>query len=234
MPDPDCHNLPRQTFSVQLLDRTWKMERHGDLESLWEAMDDDLQARRRFAEDERLPYWTELWPSSVLLGHWLGQNAQAIRGQWCLDLGCGLGLSALAGASVGGRVLAMDYEWPAVAFTRDNARRNSAHIRGSVTPLQMDWRSPALQTGVFACVWAADVMYERRFAEPLAGVLAHALAPDGKVWIAEPGRAVFEPFVRHMRKQGWRCEALLTEKTPQVTVAGPPASVTIWELTRHN
>lgn len=224
---------PSQRFSVELLGHTWELERHGDLESLWQAMGEDPEAQGSFENDERLPYWTELWPSSMLLGRWLGEHARQIRGHWCLDLGCGLGLDALAGAHCGARVLGIDYEWPAVFFARRNAMRNQDKLQGEVRWSQMDWRAPALKPGVFAYIWGADVMYESRFAKPLAAVLELALAPGGKVWIAEPGRAVYAPFVERMRALEWRCEHKLREKTPQVTSVGPPATVSIWELTRY-
>ena len=38
--------------------RQWQLSRAADLEQLWEAMTADS----RDFEDERLPYWTELWP----------------------------------------------------------------------------------------------------------------------------------------------------------------------------
>ncbi len=225
-------SMPRQRFSVVLLERTWKLERHGDLESLWDAMGEGQQTHSAFVQDERLPYWTELWPSSLLLGRYLGQRREQVDGSLCLDLGCGLGLTALAGACLGGRVLAADYEWPAVAFARGNVHRNLDKLNGAVLPVQMDWRAPALKRGAFRCIWGGDVMYERRIAQPLQAVLEHALAPQGCAWIAEPGREIFSSFVSLMRARGWRCEPVLQEKTPQITAPGPPASVTVWELTR--
>lgn len=232
MTPSDTAAMPRQRFSVELLDRTWKLERHGDLESLWEAMGQESETESAFAQDERLPYWTELWPSSVLLGRYLGQQRDRIAGSLCLDLGCGLGLSALAGACLGGRVVAVDYEWPAVSFARNNVCRNQGQLKGFVAPVQMDWRAPALQPGVFPCIWGGDVMYERRFAQPLCDVLEQTLAPQGCAWIAEPGREIFSCFVALMRTRGWSCEPVLKEKTPQITAPGPPASVSVWELKR--
>lgn len=223
---------PREAFSVELLGRTWNLERHGDLEALWEAMGRDQQALKRFEQDERLPYWTELWPSALLLGKWLELRKGELRHRACLDIGCGLGLSALAGAHLGARVLAIDYEWPAVSFATANARANVDKLQGPVLAAQMDWRQPAFAAGSFHRIWGADVMYERRFAEPLADALDYALAPGGLAWIAEPGRAVYDGFVALLQERGWRCEAVMEERTPPVTAPGPPARVTVWELAR--
>ena len=75
-------------LTVNVCGRDWTLERAADMEALWESMTE-------FTEDERLPYWTELWPSSLVLADWLYQRRESLRGQPCLDLGCGIGLTAL-------------------------------------------------------------------------------------------------------------------------------------------
>ena len=81
-------------LTVNACGRDWTLERAADMEALWESMTE-------FTEDERLPYWTELWPSSLVLADWLYQRRESLRGQPCLDLGCGIGLTALVGAVAG-------------------------------------------------------------------------------------------------------------------------------------
>lgn len=234
MPSIDLENGPKEPFCVELLGKRWELERYGDLESLWEAMgEDESTAHELFGDDERLPYWTELWPSSMLLGEWLGRKRQSIEGRRCLDLGCGLGLTALAGASCGGFVLGMDYEWPAVFFARRNSRHNAVNMPSPPMWAQMDWRAPAFIQGAFHCIWGADVMYERRFIEPVAAFLEHTLVDDGIAWIAEPSRALYADFARRMQDAGWRCQKVHSAKTPHVTAPGPPAGVNIWELARQ-
>jgi len=53
----------REVIEVKTAGRIWKIERTADLETLWDSIGED-----DFGEDERLPYWAELWPASVLLG----------------------------------------------------------------------------------------------------------------------------------------------------------------------
>ena len=60
-------------ISVRAAGRLWRLERAADLEALWEAMTADADD---FA-DERLPYWTELWPASVALADWLGRDRRS-------------------------------------------------------------------------------------------------------------------------------------------------------------
>lgn len=99
-------------ISVAAAGRQWRLTRAADLEELWDAMTADPHN----FEDERLPYWTELWPSSVALAGWLAARQEEIAGRACLDLGCGLGLTALVGQWLGARVTAVDYEEAALAF----------------------------------------------------------------------------------------------------------------------
>jgi predicted nicotinamide N-methyase len=213
---------------VELCGRHWTLERSADLESLWDELgEDDLDA------DERLPYWTELWPSSMLLGRHLCDRGEELAGLRCLDLGCGLGLTAMLAAGLGARVAALDYEWPALHFARRSAALNG--VRG-VAWVQMDWRSPAVRPGAFDRIWGGDVMYEQRFVAPVAAFLEHALAPGGRAWLAEPNRNVYKPFAAHVRERGWRCELLRTDKVlPDYAPTYPQGvqvTVNLWELRR--
>lgn len=225
---------PTQVLQVDVCGQRWELERHGDLESLWEALGQDAEAcAGAFGEDERLPYWVELWPAGLLLARWLCRKGEAIAGRHCLDLGCGLGLATLVAAAQGAMVLGLDYEWPAVVYAARNARRNAGRLSRAPLLTQMDWRAPALRSGSVACIWGADVLYERRFAEPVLAMLRHALAPDGVAWIADPGRCTHDAFVTLARGEGWRCEKVMEETVAQISSAGPDVDAAIWELSRN-
>ena len=89
---------------------------------------DELLEEEAFDHEEFLPYWAELWPSSVALAKAVG--ARALRGAPTLELGCGLGLASIAAARAGGRVLATDWSAEAIRFTTGNAARNSLEMPG--------------------------------------------------------------------------------------------------------
>lgn len=219
---PGCpHGRDAQVLEVDLLGRKWRLERAADLESLWDGIGED-----DFGDDERLPYWVELWPSSILLARWLHRHGIDIAGRTCIDMGCGLGLTAMVGAALGARVVALDYEEQALRHARRNAQANA--VPDPLWTL-MDWRSPGLGRGVADFVWGGDVMYEARFAEPVAAFLEHVLAPAGRAWIAEPDRTVYGPFVERMRSAGWRVDKSLTEKVP---MAHCRTTVNIWSMAR--
>ena len=213
MPDPGSR------VCVDVDGRQWLLDRAADMEALWDAMDgDDLD------EDERLPYWAEVWPASVLLARHILRNAESVRGRPCLDVGCGLGLTGMVAASSGAEVVAFDYEWPAVRFARHNADLNRVP---QPLWLCMDWRDPALRQGAFEFIWAGDVLYEKRFFDPLIRLLRHALAPGGRIWIGEPVRTVSRPVWDLVRERGFAAEKLTVEK---VALCGQDATVNLWEL----
>ena len=166
----ETHGLTEYTphISVRAAGRIWRLTRAADLEQLWDAM----TAAPEDFEDERLPYWTELWPSSVALAGWLAQQQQTIVGQACLDIGCGLGLTAMVGQWLGAKMTAMDYEEDALRFAARNADLNDVP-----QPLWtvMDWRRPAVRAQSMHRVWGGDIMYEKRFVAPVLHFLDHTL-----------------------------------------------------------
>ena len=188
-----------------------------------------------FGEDERMPYWAELWPSSLVLGAWLGRVKSEIAGRVCLDVGCGLGLGAVLGAFLGARVLAFDYEAAAARATKENAELNG--VRG-VCALAADWRAPVFKAGGITRAWAGDIMYERRFVRPVAAFLTHCIAPGGVLWLAEPCRPVYQEFLALLRDGGWSTRQAHQDKAGFIDEGGktlpgvPLSTVQIWELRR--
>lgn len=209
---------------IQLCGRQWHLERAADLETLWEAMCDD-----EGCSDERLPYWTELWPSSLVLAEWLHHNKAMIAGKRCLDIGCGLGLTALVASWLGGDVIAMDYEPEALYFANRNAIHNNVP---SPLWVLMDWRFPAVLAQSCDIIWGGDIMYETRFVDPVLTFLEHSLAPDGRVWVAEPNRNVYKHFRSSLLQRGWKYTKVTTEKIDALYEQNVPVTVNLWELCR--
>ena len=208
--------------TVNVCGRDWTLERAADMEALWDAMTE-------FTEDERLPYWTELWPSSLVLGEWLYEQRQRLRGQPCLDLGCGIGLTALIGQWLGANVIGMDYEPDALHFARLNAVRNRVP-----QPLWtvMDWRKPAVKRRSLRFIWGGDIMYEQRFAAPVLDFLEYALADDGAAWVAEPGRTVYDTFRTMLINRRWVGRCVWERRIEALYPQERPVPVRIWEIHR--
>jgi len=198
--------------------REFTLHRQADMESLWAGL-----GREDFGADEHMPYWAELWPASVLLAAWLETGAGDVSGRRCLDLGCGMGLSALAGAAAGGRVLAVDYEPAAVAHAAVNIRENALDAAVAV----MDWRFPACAPGAFDRIWGSDILYESRFYEPLTDLFRRLLAPGGRIILSEPWREVSRPVWERLAADGFGVTRVHAET---VAVASCRSAISLYEI----
>lgn len=194
---------------------------------------------QNFSEDDRIPYWAELWPSSIALASWLKEQAPLIQNKFCLDLGCGLGLSALAGANAGAKVIGLDYELEALRYAKLSAAHplNLAYINArreahALTWLTADWRRPCFKRHSLSFIWAGDIMYEKRFFEPMAAFLDHCLTKNGCFWLAEPGRNLYPQFQQLMQERGWQTCLLKRKNAALPNSNAPKVSVQIWQLTR--
>ena len=208
--------------------RVWRLSRPADLESLWEAMGQG-PAPAGWEDDERLPYWVELWPAAVLLARAIAARPELVAGRACVDAGCGLGLASIVAADAGARVLGFDYEPEALVFARRNAELNLAADIAHPVFAVMDWRRPAIAGGVADVILGADILYERRFFEPVAAFLDHALAPGGRALIADPERSVSADVCERLRARGWRVETPLSAKVAQ---SGQNMTVHLREISR--
>lgn len=164
--------------------------------------------------EQNLPYWAELWPSGVALAAKITRDPGIVRSRRALELGCGLGVTAIAALIAGADLLVTDYSPEALALCALNALDQTGVLPRS---LRMNWRdsSPALYaTGTpFPVVLAADVLYERRDVEPLLALVDRVVAPGGDLWLAEPGRPAAARFLESILTGGW------TEESDQC--AGP-------------
>jgi len=154
------------------------------------ANSDDLIREEDFVKDERLPYWADVWPSSIVLAEKLLELDGS--GRTAIELGCGVGLSTLAATTAGFDVLATDYYEDALDVTRANVFRNL----GTVARTRLvDWRHLPDDLGTFDLLFASDVLYEKEYAELLPVILHSLLTPDGVALIADPGRVAAPIFV---------------------------------------
>ena len=73
---------------------------------------DDLVREEDFVEDERLPYWADIWPASTILARQILERPGKDRR--LLELGCGVGLVTTAAMAVN------SYPVPSLALPKLN------------------------------------------------------------------------------------------------------------------
>jgi predicted nicotinamide N-methyase len=200
---------------------------------------DDLISEADYVRDERLPYWADLWPASVVLARYVaasepppGDPAVAGVPGTALELGCGLGLGTIAAMRAGYTVTSTDYYADATLFTARNALRA---MGTEPTARMVDWRALPEDLGTFDLVLAADVLYELPHAELVAETLRRTIAPGGRALLADQGRLALGSFLESATAKGLSHRVVHREDAP----AHPPApvgstvkAISIYEL-RH-
>lgn len=167
---------------------------------------EDLISEEDFAVDERLPYWADVWPSSLILGEWMlsrpGTGA-------ALELGCGIGLVTCAAMYAGYEPIATDYYMDALTFTRLNALLNTGK---EPAVRHLDWRALPLDLPAVPFVFASDVLYERAYPTVVANTIARLLRDGGSAVVADPGRSAVADFLEACAARGLRLES--SERRP--------------------
>ncbi len=178
-------------------DVTLLVTRPADTDALLERATDD--------PEQNLPYWSELWPSGIALAAAILQDPEFVRGKPVLELGSGVGITAAIALAAGADVLATDYAPESLLLTRITALR---HCGLEPQTMRVNWRQPAADLlgghlAGYPVVLAADVLYERRDIQPLLDLFDRTVAPDGVLWLAEPGRPPASIFLEEASRQGW-------------------------------
>jgi predicted nicotinamide N-methyase len=167
---------------------------------------DALLDRAAGDPEQNLPYWAELWPSGIALAAEILANSSIVAGLDVLELGSGLGITAAVAVQAGARLLATDYSAESLTLTRLTAQR---WCGTEPETRQINWRSPdtdllADHPSGYPVVLAADVLYERRDIDPLLELFDRVVAPDGVLWLAEPGRPPASIFLESANRAGWQ------------------------------
>lgn len=177
-----------------------QIDRPADIDALL-----DLAATDR---EQNLPYWAEIWPSGLALADAIATWRPAWNGVRVLEVGCGLGTTAIAASRAGADLVVTDYAAEALALCRRNVVLNGVPAPPA---RQLNWRTPDARGWAdlgapFAVVLAADVLYEQRDMEPLLTFLSSVTRPGGQLWLAEPRRSVALAWLNAADRQGWIAE----------------------------
>jgi len=172
-----------------------------------------LLSEAAFTHEELLPYWAELWSSSLALAREIAMRS--LGGARTLELGCGLGLVSVAAARAGGRVTATDWSAPAVELTVRNAQANGVAIEA----LRCAWQSAGelVARAPWPLVLASDVLYDQANVDPLLELLPRLTDGRSSVLVADPGRPPAERFLAEARA-GWSVASRRAPGRPAVTV----------------
>jgi predicted nicotinamide N-methyase len=154
------------------------------------------------------PYWAGIWPSGVVLAGMIARDPGALRGRRVLELGPGVGVTAVAALQTGADLVVADSEPDALAFCAFNALDNLGIEPRTV---RVDWRKPDSDSELFTAagegfplVLAADVIWQSKDVEPLLALLERIVAPGGELWLAAQKRKPARLLLESTRARGWQ------------------------------
>lgn len=165
------------------------------------------------------PYWADLWPAAHALAEHVARRD--LRGRRVIELGCGLGLPALAAARAGAHVVATDVSREALELVARSARANALAVATAVVDLADPDAIRALAAERIDLVLAADVLYEPGLPPLLARALALLLATGGEAVVAYPFAGQADELARSLTEAG------LPSQVDAVTAPGRRGPTTI-------
>lgn len=172
---------------------TYTLFQISNIDEVFDAML-SLPADNVIKHDERIPYWTEIWPSAIALSRFIGDHPDLIQDKKTLELGAGLGLPSLVAARFTKQLVCSDYLEDALVFAEKNALRNGIH---HIQYACIDWRN--LNNGAkYDVILASDIAYERRFFEDLPGAFKSLMHEKSVVLLSEPGRHFTAAFIEEL------------------------------------
>jgi predicted nicotinamide N-methyase len=160
-----------------------------------------------FNEDERLPYWAEIWPSSIALAEYLW--LKDIKDKKVLELGCGVGLVGIAAALCGADVLMTDYEEDALRFAKQNVQKNCNRdkSKGKIIVASLDWREPNLGDK-YDLIVGSDLLYEKRNHKPILKLINEYINDNGEAVLTDPNRSTLNSFLKSAEENNFYVQAL--------------------------
>jgi predicted nicotinamide N-methyase len=195
---------------------------------------DDLLDRAELDPEQNLPYFAEIWPSGIALADLLMEQPGFVANRRTLEVGCGLGITAVAAARSGARLTICDYFPESIELAARNLVGAGCVAQRAV---ELNWRDPRsiaalLDSGPYPIVLAADVLYEARDIAPLLTFFAQALTVDGTLFLAEPGRPVAKRFLEAASEHGWDVGEIATHGGPWPDPKDRNVTVSIHTLRR--
>lgn len=178
---------------------------------------DELIDEARFAVDEFLPYWADLWPSATALARYLLDHPEITDGATMIELGAGVALPSLALRSLGRDPLITDWAEDALVFAQSNMALNGFDASRIAI---LDWRHPPADLGPTDLAIGADLVYEARNPALLVQLLPKMLTQTGRFVLADPGRKHFATLRDLLQRDGWTMTELATIDEPQDTANG--------------
>lgn len=187
-------------------------------------------------QDERIPYWVELWPAAIGLSKYLIEFDIIKDIKNVIEIGCGLGLPGIVAGKLGANVTFTDYLEEALQFTKQNWELNRIRPFSSLEGLRelgqahyeiMDWRQPKPHLAA-DLVLASDICYEKRFFEYLPHAFRTLCNTGGSIIVSDPSREVAQDFFQNIIKDDFQVNKISYDIQP--LLGGRTVTVNVYHL----
>ncbi len=195
--------IESETEEVKVGSKTFKYCKITNADEIYNALA-AMDNAQDDVTDERIPYWTELWPSALALSEFILKNRHLFKEHFLFhEIGCGLALPAMVCADMGYGTIISDYAKPALSFAL-----RSRKLNGLDTPetFLLDWRHIPKDFQRCNVLLAADVAYEKRMFQTVIEVFEKLTLPDGLILFAEPNRGYAKEFYDMLMVAGFSVE----------------------------
>tara|TARA_R110002049_G_scaffold13509_3_gene58706 strand:- start:57995 stop:58660 length:666 start_codon:yes stop_codon:yes gene_type:complete len=144
------------------------------------------------------PLFGVVWPSSIVLAHYMMDYDFANKR--ILEIGCGIGLASLLLNYRHADISATDMHPEAEQYLIENTHLN----KGKPIPFERaTWNSYIMELGKFDLIIGSDVLYERDNINSLATFIDNHTKANSNVIIVDPGRGNHAAFSKKMVKLGY-------------------------------
>ncbi|RKF19902.1 methyltransferase domain-containing protein [Alginatibacterium sediminis] len=148
-----------------------------------EFSDPDGIAEKLGICDAAWPIFGVVWPSSMVLAHYIVDYATDSKR--ILEIGCGMALSSLVLNKQDADITATDYHPEVQKFLQRNTLLNGD---ANITFERVDWNNSADTLGKFDLIIGSDLLYEDEHIDLLANFIESHANPECEVIIVDPGR----------------------------------------------
>ena len=153
------------------------------LRNTQEFHDPDGVAESQGISSASWPIFGVIWPSSLILAHYMLDYDTASKR--VLEVGCGMALSSLLLNKQNTDITATDYHPEVEGFLERNVRLNGDH---EIAFEQVDWADEEDTLGLFDLIIGSDLLYEDGHVELLAQFIKRHAKPNCEAIIVDPGR----------------------------------------------
>jgi len=189
----------------------------------WDTFVTNLE-RNGEAYIKEFPFWVKIWEASIVLADHL-IRMDLLKGKEILEIGAGMGVTALFLGAFGHKVTVTDHEEDALELLRMNVKHNSLN---NVSVKKLDWNKPNL-TRKYDIICGSELIYKEDSINPILNLFQRCLQPRGTVFLAHdlsrmcmikfigkvPGRFEIENVVKTLRQGDNHHKVLIHKLCPR-------------------